>query len=65
MSHNDMENADLGDILIDPHGREWKVIGKCNKPTFVLERVKMADVYDHTRQSVVPESPWAANWRRR
>ncbi len=61
---NPMESADIGDILVRD-GVEWEVIGICFYPTYNLQRVGLRHLTtnEHTRQSVVPHSPWAAEWK--
>lgn len=64
MSRSALQDAKLGDKLVDPYGEVWEVIAYTDQPTYTLERVKMATAFDHTRNSVIPASPWAHEWKR-
>lgn len=63
---NPMEHAHIGDVLVHADGSRWELVAACQHPTVVLKRIGSVDIapLDRDILSVVPNSPWAAQWSR-
>jgi len=59
---NDIENADPGELFVKD-GEVWGVIGFHNGPTVCLQKIGTTPATAN-RDSLVPDSGYANNWKR-